>query len=76
MVERLLQRCPDFRVLATSREPLRIPGERVVRLNPLALAAAGSGVGAMRTAPAVRSMRRATSSNGRPSRFRNTITSR
>ena len=37
--ERLLQRCPDLRVLATSREALRIPGERVLRLQPLALAA-------------------------------------
>ena len=53
VVEKLLQRCPDFRVLATSREPLHVRGERVVRLTPLALAAAGSTAGATRTAPAV-----------------------
>jgi predicted ATPase/class 3 adenylate cyclase len=53
VVEKLLQRCPDFRVLATSREPLHVRGERVVRLTPLALAAAGSPAGATRTAPAV-----------------------
>ena len=53
VVEKLLQRCPDFRVLATSREPLHVRGERVVRLTPLALAAAGSTAGAMRAAPAV-----------------------
>jgi predicted ATPase/class 3 adenylate cyclase len=53
VVERLLQRCPDFRVLATSREPLHVRGERVVRLSPLALAAAGAGSGATRNAPAV-----------------------
>ena len=30
LVERLLARCPDARVLATGREPLRIPGEVVL----------------------------------------------
>jgi predicted ATPase/class 3 adenylate cyclase len=53
VVERLLEHCPDFRVLATSREPLHVRGERVVRLAPLALAAAGSPAGATRLAPAV-----------------------
>lgn len=33
----LLQSCPDIRVLATSREPLRVPGEWVARLPPLDL---------------------------------------
>jgi predicted ATPase/DNA-binding XRE family transcriptional regulator len=32
----LLERCPNLRILATSREPLRIAGEVVVRLRPLA----------------------------------------
>ena len=32
---RLLGQCPDVRILATSREPLAIAGERVERLAPL-----------------------------------------
>jgi predicted ATPase len=39
--QRLLQSCREFRVLATSREALRVPGERVRRLEPLELPAAG-----------------------------------
>lgn len=31
----LLSACPDLRILATSREPLRLPGERVMLLKPL-----------------------------------------
>jgi predicted ATPase/DNA-binding XRE family transcriptional regulator len=31
----ILQGCSDVRILATSREPLRIPGERIYRLQPL-----------------------------------------
>jgi predicted ATPase/class 3 adenylate cyclase len=53
---RLLQRCPDFRVLATSREPLRLPGERVLRIAPLGLPASGHdgvALGSIRDAPAV-----------------------
>jgi non-specific serine/threonine protein kinase len=34
---RLLQRCPDVRVLATSREPLGVPGEAIVSVPPLAV---------------------------------------
>ncbi len=36
-VEGLLSACPDLRVLATSREPLRIPGEVVWRVPSLAV---------------------------------------
>lgn len=32
----LMQRCPDLHVLATSREPLRVEGEHLFRLAPLA----------------------------------------
>lgn len=35
LVVALLARCPDLRVLTTSREPLRTPGERVVDLDGL-----------------------------------------
>ena len=35
LVERLLAGCPDVTVLATSRERLGVPGERVVQLPPL-----------------------------------------
>ncbi|MGW6968775.1 AfsR/SARP family transcriptional regulator [Streptomyces zaomyceticus] len=36
LAETLLARCPDLRVLATSREPLGVPGEVVRPLGPLA----------------------------------------
>lgn len=35
LLSRLLQRCPALRVIATSRELLRIPGETVLALDPL-----------------------------------------
>jgi predicted ATPase/class 3 adenylate cyclase len=37
LCDQLLRRCPDVRVLATSREPLNIDGEHVFRLHSLAL---------------------------------------
>ena len=37
VVEGLLGRCPDARVLATGREPLRVPGEVVHSVSPLAV---------------------------------------
>ncbi|MFI6924174.1 ATP-binding protein [Nonomuraea spiralis] len=37
LAERLLTSCPDLRLLVTSREPLKIPGELVWRVPPLAL---------------------------------------
>jgi predicted ATPase/DNA-binding CsgD family transcriptional regulator len=44
-VEKLLADCADLTVLATSRERLAIPGERVVPLPPLSLVAAEEGGG-------------------------------
>ena len=40
LAEDLLRRCPRVRILATSREPLNIGGEVMLRLSPLALPAA------------------------------------
>lgn len=37
LVEALLQSCPELRVLATSREPLAVPGERTWVLPPLSV---------------------------------------
>lgn len=37
MAEQLLSRCPALRVLATSRRPLRVPGEAVWRISPMSL---------------------------------------
>ncbi len=35
LAERLVRGCPDLHVLATSREPLGLPGERVIPVAPL-----------------------------------------
>jgi non-specific serine/threonine protein kinase len=37
LAEALLRGCPRLRFLVTSREPLRVPGERVWRIAPLAV---------------------------------------
>jgi predicted ATPase/predicted Ser/Thr protein kinase len=52
LVTRLLDQCPGVRVLATSREALRVEGERVYALAPLTLP--GGGVGAPRPTPTPR----------------------
>ena len=41
LVTDLLTRCPDLRVLATSRIPLGVDGERVIHVPPLSLERAG-----------------------------------
>ncbi len=41
LVERLVTACPGLRVLITSREPLRVAGEQVVAVRPLAVPSAG-----------------------------------
>jgi non-specific serine/threonine protein kinase len=37
LIQVLLDSCPDLRILATSREPLGVPGEYVVPVQPLAV---------------------------------------
>lgn len=41
-VDKILSSCSEVRILATSREPLRVPGERVVALPPLGVPAPNS----------------------------------
>ncbi len=43
-VAQLLQECPTLRILVTSREPLRVAGERVVLVPPLPVPRDGAGV--------------------------------
>ena len=43
-VQLLMETCPGVDVLATSREPLRVEGERVYRLRPLELPSQGTSV--------------------------------
>ncbi|MFI7153848.1 AfsR/SARP family transcriptional regulator [Nonomuraea sp. NPDC050022] len=50
----LLSRCPELRVLATSREPLAVDGEALVPLGPLALPGPDDGVEQARRAASVR----------------------
>ncbi|MGH7730882.1 MAG: ATP-binding protein, partial [Candidatus Eiseniibacteriota bacterium] len=53
---RLLEACGGLVVLATSREPLALPGERVFRVPPMGLPPAGADadIGAIANAEAVR----------------------
>lgn len=64
VVERLLASCPELTVLATSREPLEVVGERLMKLGPLGLPASDDPE-AVRNAPAVELfLRRAAASGG------------
>jgi predicted ATPase len=55
LVGQILEHAPGLKVLATSREPLRVRGERVVTVAPLALPEAGAPIdlGTLATVPAV-----------------------
>ncbi len=52
LVASVLRGCPNARVLATSREPLRLPGERVWRVPPLRVPSSHAGVADVVAAPA------------------------
>ncbi|KAB8197035.1 AAA family ATPase [Nonomuraea phyllanthi] len=54
LAERLLTDCPDLRVLATSREPLNLPGEHLAPVPPLEPPPVGAGPGQARAYPSVR----------------------
>jgi predicted ATPase/DNA-binding SARP family transcriptional activator len=54
LVDELLGRCPGLRVLATSREPLGIPGEALCPVPPLGLPAPGASAAETVGCPAVR----------------------
>ncbi|OKJ46136.1 transcriptional regulator [Micromonospora sp. TSRI0369] len=54
LTEKLLGAAADLRILATSREPLGIPGEVVFPVPPLALPEPGAGARQTAEAPAVR----------------------
>ena len=53
VVRVLLNRCPDLRVLVTSRVPLGLAGEHIVTLRPLALPVEGAKLAAVADSPAV-----------------------
>ena len=54
LVQLLLARCPWLRIIATSREPLRVRGETVWRVPPLDLPPEGAGAADVTTHEAVR----------------------
>lgn len=53
-VQALLERCPEVRVLATSREPLGISGESITAIAPLAVPCDGDPVSRVAETEAVR----------------------
>ncbi|MEV0196658.1 BTAD domain-containing putative transcriptional regulator [Nonomuraea sp. NPDC050691] len=54
LAERLLTECPDLRVLATSREPLNLPGEHLAPIPPLAPPPVGADPARAEAYPSVR----------------------
>jgi predicted ATPase/class 3 adenylate cyclase len=53
-VDAVLRACPSVRILATSREPLRVPGEALRRVPSLTLPAAGASLEDARSSESVR----------------------
>ena len=53
-ISELLAKCPDLRILVTSRAPLRIGAEREIRVDPLEVPVESAGFEAVSDSPAVR----------------------
>lgn len=53
IVESIMLRCPSVAVMATSRTPLGVLAEQVLRVGPLGLPTAGSSLDEVRSAPSV-----------------------
>jgi predicted ATPase/DNA-binding CsgD family transcriptional regulator len=62
----LLQGCPGVSLLATSREPLGVDGERVYRVPSMGLSAEGSDAAAVRSSEAVRLLEERAATQGVP----------
>ncbi|QNP46236.1 helix-turn-helix transcriptional regulator [Sphingomonas sediminicola] len=54
VAETVIQSCPRVKLLATSREPLRVPGEVLLHLQPLPVPSLAETAGAISESPAVR----------------------
>ena len=66
LADALLRGCPNLALLATSREPLGIDGERVYRVPPLGTPADGADAAEIRAAEAVRLLEDRAAAQGVP----------
>jgi predicted ATPase/DNA-binding CsgD family transcriptional regulator len=66
LADALLRGCPNLALLATSREPLGIDGERVYRVPSMAVPADGDDPGAIRATEAVRLFEERAAAQGVP----------
>jgi predicted ATPase len=66
VADALLRGCPNLALLATSREPLGIDGERVYRVPSLRVPADGADAGAVRASEAVRKLEDRAAAQGVP----------
>src|SRR6516165_7604448 len=66
LADALLRGCPDLALLATSREPLGIDGERVYRVPSMGTPADGADAGVIRASEAVRLLEDRAAAQGVP----------
>ena len=66
VADALLRGCPNLALLATSREPLGIDGERVYRVPPMGTPSDGDDAGAIRASEAVRLLEDRAAAQGVP----------